>query len=113
MKGRILKIVTCLLVALVWPETNPSSAAGKKANGGRFTGTVHVLNKDMATIMVRRGLIERKIVYNSDTKWMYGRHADAKPSSLDQLQEGWYINCKGTFEGAKLVASTCRFRESK
>jgi hypothetical protein len=46
--------------------------------------------------------------YNADTKWMYGRHADAKPSSLDQLKEGWYINCKGTFDRVKLVASACR-----
>jgi hypothetical protein len=44
---------------------------------------------------------------------MYGKEAGAKPSSLDELKEGWYINCKGTFDGVKLVANACRFRESK
>ena len=113
MRRRVLKLTTLLLSVLVCTTMNPAGAADKKVKEGQITGTVHVLNKDTSTIMVRKGTVERQIVYNSDTKWMYGRQADAKPSTLDQLKESWYINCKGTFDGTKLVASACRFRESK
>jgi hypothetical protein len=106
-------LLTLSLGLLVCFATNPAGAADKKAKEGQLTGTVHILNKDASTITVRKGDIERQIVFNADTKWMYGKQAGAKPSSLDQLKEGWYINCKGTFDGVKLVASACRFRESK
>jgi hypothetical protein len=36
-----------------------------------------------------------------------------KPVSIDELKEGWYVNCAGTFDGIKLVAKTCRFREER
>jgi hypothetical protein len=42
-----------------------------------------------------------------------GRNCEPRPSSLDELKDNWYINCKGTFDGVKLFASACRFRESK
>jgi len=113
MRRSILTTVVLCLGVLVTIAVGPAGAADKKAKQGQLTGTVHILNKDTSTIMVRKGNLERQIVYNADTKWMYGKQANAKPSSLDQLKEGWYINCKGTFDGAKLVASACRFRESK
>jgi hypothetical protein len=72
-----------------------------------------MLEKDKSTIVVRKGNIERQVIYNNDTKWIFGTQASSKPSSLDELKENWYINCQGTFEGMKLVASACRFRESK
>jgi hypothetical protein len=112
MRRTILKLTT-LLLGVLFTTMNPAGAADKKAKEGQITGTVHMLNKDTSTIMVRKGTLERQVVYNADTKWMYGTQADAKPSALDQLKESWYINCKGTFDGAKLVASACRFRESK
>jgi hypothetical protein len=111
-RSKLTSFVLCLGV-VAGTAIGPAGAADKKAKEGQLNGTVHIMNKDTSAIMVRKLSVERQIVYNSNTKWMYGRQADAKPSSLDQLKEGWYINCKGTFDGAKLVASACRFRESK
>ena len=113
MRRSILRILTLSVGLLACFAMNAANAADKKSKGGQLNGTVHILNKDTSTITVRKGMVERQIVYNADTKWMYGKQSDAKPSSLDQLKEGWYLNCKGTFDGAKLVASACRFRESK
>ena len=113
MRRSILTTVVVCLGVLVAIAPRPAGAAEKKAKEGQLNGTVHIMNKDTSTITVRKGTVERQIVFNADTKWMYGRQAGAKPSSLDQLKEGWYINCKGTFDGAKLLASGCRFRESK
>jgi membrane protein implicated in regulation of membrane protease activity len=102
----------CLAVLLALVVA-PAVAKEKKAKQGQLNGTVHMINKDTSTITVMKNNAQRQVVYNNDTKWMYGTQADAKPSSLDQLKENWYVNCKGTFDGVKLVASACRFRESK
>jgi|SRR5579863_2741000 len=92
---------------------DPAWAADKKAAEGQITGRVHMIEKDKSTILVMKGNTQRQVIYNSDTKWMQGTQASNKPSSLDELKENWYVNCKGTFDGVKLVASACRFRESK
>jgi hypothetical protein len=92
---------------------SPAGAVDKRAKEGQITGTVHMIEKDKSTIMVAKGNLQRQVIYNSDTKWMYGTQASNKPSSLDELKENWYVNCKGTYDGIKLVASACRFRESK
>ena len=101
----------CLSVLLVLAVG--SAVAKEKAKQGQLNGTVHMINKDTSTITVMKNNAQRQVVYNNDTKWMYGTQGSAKPSSLDQLKENWYVNCKGTFDGVKLVASACRFRESK
>lgn len=113
MRRSMLTTLALCLGVLVAIAVGPAVAKDKKAKEGQLTGTVHMMNKDTSTITVRKGSVERQVVFNADTKWMYGTQADAKPSSLDQLKEGWYINCKGSFDGVKLVANACRFREGK
>lgn len=106
-------LVLCLGVLVVLSLGSSASAADQKAKAGSLNGTVHMINKDTSTITVQKGNMQRAVVYSADTKWMYGKESTAKASSLDQLKEGWYINCKGNFDGVKLVASACRFREEK
>ncbi len=113
MKRCILTSFVLCFGILVCLTIGPAGAADKKAKEGQITGKVHMIEKDKSTIVVSKGVIQRQVTYNSDTKWMYGTHASNKPGSLDELKENWYINCKGTFDGVKLVASACRFRESK
>ena len=113
MKRCILTSFVLCLGVLVCLTISPAGAADKKAREGQITGTVHMIEKDKSTIMVMKGNTSRQVIYNSDTKWMYGTQAGNKPSSFDELKENWYINCRGTFDGVKLVANACRFRESK
>ena len=107
----LTSFVLCLSLACV--AINPAGAAEKKAKEGQINGRVQMIEKDKATIVVRKGTTQRQVIYNSDTKWMYGTQTSNKPGSFDELKENWYINCKGTFDGVKLVASACRFREAK
>ena len=106
-------LTTFALMLSVLVAVNSAAAADKKPKQGQLTGTVKMINKDKSTISITKGNMERQIVYSADTKWAYGTQSSAKPSSMDDLKEGWYLNCKGTFEGVKLNASACRFRESK
>jgi len=109
----ILTTFALMLGILVGLAVGPASAADKKPTKGKINGTVKMINKDKSTVVVRKGNMERQVIYSADTKWIYGTQSSNKPSSLDDLKEGWYINCDGTFDGVKLDASACRFRESK
>jgi len=104
---------TVCLGVVIGMAIGPGRAADKKTMEGQVTGRVHMIEKDKSTIVVMKGTTQRRVTYNSDTKWMYGTQTNNKPSSLDDLKENWYVNCKGTFDGVKLAASACRFRESK
>lgn len=113
MRRSILTTVVLCLGFLVATAVDRASAADKKAKEGQITGNVQMIDKDKSTITVRKGTTKRDVVFNGETKWMYGTEASNKPGSLDDLKENWYINCKGTFDGVKLVASACRYREGK
>jgi hypothetical protein len=113
MRRRFLRQIVLCLGIVVYMAFSLADAADKKAKEGQITGRVQMIDKDKSTIMVAKGNTPRQVIYNSDTKWAYGTQASNKPSSLDDLKEKWYINCQGTFDGVKLVASACRFRESK
>ena len=113
MRHSILRSFVLCLGVLACVAINLAGAADKKAREGQITGRVRMIEKDKSTIVVMKGNTQRQVIYNSDTKWMYGTQASNKPSSLDELKENWYINCEGKFDGVKLVASACRFREAK
>jgi len=95
------------------PGVSAKTAKAAKVKKGKITGTVHMINKDTSTLTVTKGSVQRSVGYSADTKWIYGTQGSNKPATFDQLKEGWYINCDGTFEGTKLMASACRFREAK
>lgn len=113
MRRRTILTTFALMLSLLVAGAVNLAAADKKPKQGQLNGTVKMINKDKSTIVVAKMNNERQIVYSADTKWMYGTQSSNKPSSLDELKEGWYVNCKGTFDGVKLNASACRFRESK
>ena len=76
MKRSFLTTLLLCLAILMAMVTGPSAIAkDKKAKEGQITGTVHMRNKDTSTITVTKGSTQRQIVYNSDTKWMYGTQA--------------------------------------
>jgi hypothetical protein len=110
--SKLTSLVLCVGI-VVGVTISPAWAADKGAKKGQITGTVHMIDKDKSTLTVTKGTTSRQVIYNSDTKWMQGTQSSNKPSSLDELKENWYINCEGTFDGVKLVASACRFREAK
>jgi hypothetical protein len=114
MKRSTLTAFALCLGLLLTTAVGPAVAKDKNAKkAGQLTGTVHMINKDTSTITIQKGTQMREVVFNSDTKFLQGTQSDNKPSSLDTLKEGWYINCKGNYEGVKLVAAACRFRENK
>lgn len=116
---RSLSILTGLFlgVLLSLAVATQVSAQEKKAKGGeaskkedRLTGTVHMINKDTSTITIRRGNVQRQVVYNSDTKFTYRN----QNGTLDDVKEGRRVICLGKFdEKTRLAATRVDVREGK
>ena len=103
----------CLAVLLGLVLAFNLVAKEKAPKSGNIQGTVQMISKDTSTITVSKGNTKRDVVYNSDTKFMYGHSNNNKPGSLDQVKEGNYISCGGTYSGVKLQAKECVYREAK
>ena len=90
-------------------------AADKPAKMANLQGKVQMMNKDTSTITVeQKGGLRRQVVYSGDTKFNTGSSKSNKPGSLDQVKEGNFINCSGTYnDKTQLMAKMCVYRESK
>ena len=87
-----------------------AKAQGKGKKEDRLSGSIHMINKDTSTITIRRGNIQRQIVYNADTKVTYRN----KPGSMDDVKENRRVICLGKFnDKTQLVATRIDVREGK
>jgi len=81
-----------------------------KAKEDRLTGSIHMINKDTSTVTIRRGNVQRQVVYNADTKITYRN----KPGSMDDVKEGRRVICLGKFnDKTQLVATRIDVRDGK
>ena len=68
----------------------------------RLSGTVHMIDKDASTIIIRKGADRRTVVYTAETKITIQN----KPGSLDDVIVGRRATCIGTFkEKTQFVAT--------
>jgi hypothetical protein len=85
MRRNILTGFTLCLVVLVAVTVGSAIAKEKKAKPDRLNGAVRSIQKDKSTITVRKGEIERQIIYKSDTKFVKGTAKNNTPSSVDDV----------------------------
>ena len=114
MQRMLFKVMALSLgIALtIMAQTAPKKPAAAKK--GNIQGTVRLISKDKSEISVRTTQMgERIVVYSADTKWGVGSSKKQTPGSVDNLKEGYFLNCAGTFQDTKLAATTCYFREQK
>ena len=82
----------CLLLSLA----ALASAADQRTSvkEGRLTGTIHRIDKDASTIVIRKGADQRQVVYNAETKFTFQNKPGA---SIDDVIVGRRAICVGTF----------------
>jgi hypothetical protein len=69
----------------------------------RLTGTIHMIDKDASTIIIRKGVVRRNVVYNAETKFTIQN----KPGgSIDDAIVGRLAICLGTFDGKNQLVAT-------
>jgi len=105
--GLLLGVMLTLSVAT---QVNAQGKKGKEAKEDRLSGTIHMINKDTSTVTLRKGNVQRQVVYNADTKITFRN----KPSSMDEVKEGRRVICLGKFnDKTQLVATRIDVREGK
>lgn len=112
---RSLSILMGLLLGVVLSLSLATSAfaqkkKGKEAKEDRLSGTIHMINKDTNTITLRRGNVQRQVVWDTSTKITYRN----KPGTMDDVKEGRRVICLGKFnDKTQLVATRIDVREGK
>jgi hypothetical protein len=81
----------CLLlsVAAIGLAEDQKKTATKE---DRLSGTVHMIDKDASTIIIRKGADRRTVLYTAETKITIQN----KPGSLDDVIVGRRATCVGT-----------------
>ena len=73
----------------------------------RLSGRVHTIDKDASAIIIRQGAIQRRVVYNAETKFTIQN----KPGSIDDVIVGRQVTCVGSFnDKAQLLATRVEIR---
>jgi hypothetical protein len=68
----------------------------------RVSGTVHTIDKDASAIIIRQGAVQRRVIYNAETKFTIQN----KPGSIDDLIVGRKVNCLGSFTDKSHLLAT-------
>ena len=93
---------------------SPNLSAQDKPKTTNIQGIVHDISKDKSVITVRNGTVTRLVGYDSNTKFLYGHSKEAKPGSLSQVKEKFYISCAVPADAKKdSKATECVYRETK
>ncbi|HXX22006.1 MAG TPA: hypothetical protein VEO19_02510 [Terriglobia bacterium] len=71
---------------------NGQEKAAAAPKESRWHGVIMRINKDESTMDVRRGTIERKVHFDSSTKWTEG----TKAIDMSEFKEGEDVICLGT-----------------
>ena len=86
----------------------------KKSATENIQGRVTAISKGTSMITVDTGTIPRMVMYNADTKFLYGHSNDNKPGSLDKVQQNNYISCSGPKDAkGQVTATECVYRENR
>ena len=93
-------------VFLLMSLTDMASAEDQQKTStkeGRLSGTVHMIDKDTSTIIIRKGAVQRKVVYNAETKFT----SQNKPGgSIDDVIVGRRVICLGKFNNKTQLVAT-------
>ena len=95
-------------LALILPLAS-AVFAQKAADKDRVEGRIVRSSKDDSSLTVRTDSnIERKVVYDSSTKWVSQYHGDKKINNIDpaEVKDQDYVICTGTFDKSGVLHAT-------
>lgn len=97
---RAMVILLAAVIAAAGLTAQKAAAQEKKektaaaAKQGRWHGIIARFNKEQSTLDVRKGGVERKIHYDSSTRWTVG----TKAAEMSEFKEGADVICLGKYD---------------
>jgi hypothetical protein len=88
-----------LILAVVASAQDQKTTSTKE---DRLSGRVHTIDKDASAIIIRQGAIQRRVVYNAETKFTIQN----KPGSIDDVIVGRQVTCVGSFNDKSQLMAT-------
>ena len=88
-----------LILAVIVSAQDQKKASTKE---DQLSRRVHTIVKDGSAIIIRQGAIQRRVVYNAETKFTIKN----KPGSIDDVIVGRQVTCLATFNGASRLLTT-------
>ena len=92
-------VVLFLILAVVVSAQDQKKASTKE---DRLSGRVHTIDKDASAIIIRQGAVQRRVVYDAETKFTIQN----KPGSIDDVIVGRQVTCLGTFNSKSQLMAT-------
>jgi len=96
-------------LAIVLPLASAVFAQKTADKQDRVEGRIVRSSKDDSSLTVRTDSnIERKVVYDSSTKWVSQYHGDKKVNNIDpaEVKDEDYVICTGTFDKSGVFHAT-------
>jgi hypothetical protein len=108
-KVKVIVILLSLAFAMGGLATHYAVANGqaKPAAGPRemrWHGAIVRINKDQSTMDVRNGGYQKRIHFDSSTKWTQG----TKPADKSEFKEGVQVTCFGNYKAGSVVMDASR-----
>ena len=104
MKGLISLLAGVFLLLSLMATASAEDQKKTSTKEDRLTGTVHMVDRDASTIVIRKGVVERTVVvYNAATQFTIQN----KPGgSIDDVIVGRRAICLGTFDDKTRLVAT-------
>jgi hypothetical protein len=98
-------VVFLILTLAVVANAQDQKTASTKED--RLSGTVHTIDKDASSIIIRQGAVQRRVIYNAETKFTIQN----KPGSIDDVIVGRKVTCLGSLnDKSQLMATRVEIR---
>jgi len=104
MKGSIALFAGLFLLLSLAVMAGAQDQKKTSTKQDRLSGTVHMVDKDASTIIIRKGIVQRTVVvYNAETQFTIQN----KPGgSIDDVIVGRRVICLGTFNDKTQLVAT-------
>ena len=102
---RVQSSITLFAGLLLLPSLTVARVADQKETSTKedqLSGTVHSIDQDASSIIVRKGADQTRVVYSAETNFTIQN----KPGSIDDVIVGRQVVCRGRFnDKAQLLAT--------
>ena len=103
MKSSIALFAGVVLLLSLAMLANAEDQKRTSTKQDRLSGTVHMIDKDASSIIIRKGKVRRQVVYDAETKFTIQNKRDG---SIDDVIVGMQATCLGRLNDKTQLVAT-------
>ena len=103
MKSSIALFAGVVLLLSLAMLANAEDQKRTSTKQDRLRGTVHMIDKDASSIIIRKGKVRRQVVYDAETKFTI---QNKRGGSIDDVIVGMQVTCLGRLNDKTQLVAT-------